>query len=78
MRWTWRAPIFKGNQPACKSGQAVAADDDWDNVPFPAKHSDKCERAYDEDKPIDVSVTRENDVQSKPESQVQNHPRLRP
>src|SRR4029453_8330410 len=57
--------LNQANQPT--------AEHDGNNVPFPAKHSDKCDRAYDDGKPIDVSATRENDVQSKPESQIQNY-----
>jgi hypothetical protein len=51
-----------------------AAEHDGHDVPFPSEHSDKCDCAYDDGKPIDVSVTRENDVQSKPESQIQIAP----
>ena len=59
-----------GAENVSGDSQRAGAQDDGNNIPFPAKHSDKCDRANRERKPIYVSGRRKDNVQSKPDGEV--------
>ena len=50
-----------------------ASEHDRDDVDLVTQHRDECRAAKDESKPIDVSVPGKNNVQSKPNREIQNY-----
>jgi len=53
--------------------QRAGAQHDWNNIPFPAKHPEECDCAYHKRKPVDISTGRKYNVNSEPDSEIQNH-----